>query len=43
MHITGKEKTLAAKPVDEALATGLALSDGECDVVGKVSFHLSPF
>ena|ERR1019366_606015 len=35
MHITGKEKTSAAKPVQEVLAVGEAFSDGECEVVGN--------
>src|ERR1019366_6709626 len=35
MHITGKEKTLAARPVQEVLAVGGAFSDGECGVVGN--------
>ena len=35
MHITGKEKTLAARPVQELLAVGWAVSDGECDVIGN--------
>src|ERR1035438_8239060 len=36
MHITGKEKMLAAKLVQEVLAAGWALSDdGEYDVIGK--------
>src|ERR1035438_6095992 len=35
MHITGKEKTLAAKPVQEVLTAGVAVSDGEYDVIGK--------
>src|ERR1035441_2237613 len=35
MHITGKEKTLAATPVREVLAAGGAVSDGEYDVIGK--------
>jgi hypothetical protein len=29
MHITGKEKTLAAKPVQEVLAVGWAVSEGD--------------
>src|ERR1035437_7055334 len=35
MHITGKEKTSAAKPVQEVLAVGRAFSDDECEVVGN--------
>src|ERR1035438_9173907 len=35
MHITGKEKTRAAKPAHEVLAAGGAVSDGEYDVMGK--------
>src|ERR1022692_772546 len=35
MHITGKEKTRAAMPVQEVLAAGGAVSDGEYDVIGK--------
>ena len=41
--MTGKEKTSAAKPVHDAVAVGGAVSDGECDVIGKQespSFHL---
>jgi hypothetical protein len=39
MHITGKEKMLAAKPVQEMLAAGGAAFGGEYDVIGKqVSF-----
>jgi len=43
MHMTGKEKTLAAKPAHDALAAGGVVSDGEYDVIGKQapsSFHL---
>src|ERR1035437_2207719 len=35
MHITGKEKTLVAKPVQEVLAVGGAFSDGEYGVIGN--------
>src|ERR1035441_6805381 len=35
MHITGKEKTLAANPVREVLAAGGAVSEGEYDMIGK--------
>jgi hypothetical protein len=35
MHITGKEKMLAAKPVQEMLAAGAAAFGGEYDVIGK--------
>ena len=41
--MTGKEKTLAANPVHDVVAVGGAVSDGECDVIGKqasLSFHL---
>ena len=41
--MTGKEKTLAAQPVQDVLRARGAVSDGECDVIGKrtsSSFHL---
>jgi hypothetical protein len=40
MHITGKEKTLAAKPVHEVLVAGAAVW-GELDVVGNDVLFLS--
>ena len=43
MHITGKEKTLAAKPVQEGPVAGGAVSDGEYDVIGKQVPSLSQF
>ena len=43
MHISGKEKTLAAKPVQEVLAAGGVVSDGEYDVIGKQVPCLSQF
>lgn len=43
MHITGKEKTLAAKPILEGLAVDGAVSDGgESEVAGdRCPFQLA--
>jgi hypothetical protein len=34
-HMTGKEKTSAAKLIQDVLAVGWAFSDGECELVGN--------
>jgi hypothetical protein len=41
MHMTGKEKTLAIKPVHEVLAAGVAVAEAESDVVGTGIFTTS--
>jgi hypothetical protein len=43
MHITGKEKTLAAKPVQEVPGDGWAVSGGDADVGGTDSILPSGF
>src|ERR1019366_2314005 len=43
MHITGKEKTSAAKPVQEVPADGAAVSGGDADVGGTDSILPSSF
>jgi hypothetical protein len=43
MHITGKEKTLAARPVHEVRAAGGAVSDGASAVWGKASLSTGLF
>lgn len=41
--MTGKEKMLAAKSVQEVLVAGGAVSDGEYEVVGKPMSSLISF
>jgi hypothetical protein len=43
MHITGKEKMLAARAVHEVRAAGGAVSDGASAVWGKVSLSTGLF
>ena len=43
MHMTGKEKMLAARPVHEERAAGGAVSDGASSVWGKVSLSTGLF
>src|ERR1035437_1605520 len=43
MHITGKEKTLAAKPVQEVPADGWAVPGGDADVSSTDSLLPSGF
>jgi hypothetical protein len=38
MHITGKEKTVAARQVQEQLAVALAVPKSGCTIIGKTGF-----